>query len=369
MLFFEDFTPFAFQIQRLLAECPSGGGEVTEVSRATARMRVGDFDSWQEGWMWLAEHVRERADAAAAGGKRTTAREAYFRAANYYRSAEFFLGHDHPDKLPTWESMTACFGNAAALWNPPFEPLDLPYEDGVTLPGYLVRPVGVEGPLPVVVYLNGADGTKEESWYLAGRSFVERGVSFVALDGPGQGEPLRIRQIHSRPDYEAVVAPAVEALKAREDVDPQRIALVGISMGGYYAGRAGAYVDGLAALALHGACHNIKDDLYDHYPGIRKQLQWVAGVFDEAEASDYYAAFDLADHLHRVKVPTYICHGSEDHLVRPSAATATYDGLTGAPERVLRMWTPEETGQEHANIDNPTEAYAELSDWVVERLT
>ena len=28
-----------------------------------------------------------------------------------------------------------------------------------------------------------------------------------------------------------------------------------------------------------------------------------------------------------------------------------------------------ETGQEHANIDNPTEAYAELSDWVVEHLT
>ena len=131
----------------------------------------------------------------------------------------------------------------------------------------------------------------------------------------------------------------------------------------------GAYVDGLAALALHGACHNIKDDLYDHYPGIRPQLQWVAGVFDDDDASEYYVAFDLAGHLHRVRVPTYICHGSADHLVRPAAATATYDGLTEAPERVLRMWSAAETGQEHANIDNPTEAYAELSDWVVEHLT
>jgi esterase/lipase len=219
-----------------------------------------------------------------------------------------------------------------------------------------------------VLYLNGADGTKEESWFLAGKSFVDRGVNFVALDGPGQGEPLRKRNLHSRPDYEAVVGPAVQALAARDDVVAERIALVGISMGGYYAGRAGAYVDGLAALALHGACHSIKDDLYDHYPGIRPQLQWVAGVFDEDAASEYYAAFDLAGHLDRVRVPTYICRGADDHLVRPTAATSTYDGLTSAPERVLRIWSAAETGQEHANIDNPTEAYPDLCDWVVEHL-
>lgn len=368
MIFFDDFRPFGFQIQRLLAECPAGGGEVTEAYRAISRMRVGSFDSWQHAWRDLGDHVTRRARADEDAGRLVSARDGYFRAANYYRSSEFFLLHDHTDKIPTWEAMVETFARAGALWSPSFEPLDLPYEDGVTLPGYLVRPSGAEGPLPTVLYLNGADGTKEESWFLAGRGVVDRGMNFVTLDGPGQGEPLRKRGIHSRLDYEAVVAPAVEFLAVRDDVVADRIALVGISMGGYYAGRAGAYVEGLAALALHGACHNIKTDLYDYYAGIRPQLQWVAGVFDEQKASAYFADFDLSGHLHRVRVPTYICHGSEDHLVKPSAATETYEELTGTDDKVLRIWTPEETGQEHANIDNPTEAYPELLDWVTEKL-
>ena len=40
-----------------------------------------------------------------------------------------------------------------------------------------------------LVYLNGADGTKEESWYLGGQPLVARGVAVLCIEGPGQGEP------------------------------------------------------------------------------------------------------------------------------------------------------------------------------------
>ena len=60
LIFFDDFPPFAFQIQRLIAECPAGGGEVTEVSRAVGRMRAGDFDELA-GRMDVARRPRPRA--------------------------------------------------------------------------------------------------------------------------------------------------------------------------------------------------------------------------------------------------------------------------------------------------------------------
>lgn len=366
-IFFPNFHAFAFQTQRLLAECPAGGGEVTEVSRAVARITDGDFESWREGWQWLADHVSEVAERGREAGHLLSARDGLFRAANYYRSSEFFLPHDDPRKLETWKRMVACFQEAGDMFDPPFEWIRFPYQGGATLPGYLARPGEAEGRLPTVVYLNGADGTKEESWYLSGRGFVDRGVNFVALDGPGQGEPLRIQEVYSRPDYEAAISPVLDQLIGRDDVDPERVALVGISMGGYYAGRIACFEHRFRCFALHGACHSVLEDLYEPYPPIRRQVQWFTGTFDDEKAREVLVGFDLGPHLERVRQPVYICHGTQDELVQPAAAQKTHDGITGAP-RVLRWWGPEETGSSHANVDNPTEAYPELMDWVVDRL-
>lgn len=367
MIFFSNFPPFAFQTQRLIAEIPGGGGEVTEVSRAVARMNDADFDSWRNGWRWLADHVSDIATRQRDAGHRVSASQGFFRAANYYRSAEFFLPSDDPHKREIWQRMVDCFGSAAALADPPFDWFRSPYEGSDGLPGYIARPAGAAGALPAVVYLNGADGTKEESWYLAGQAFVERGMNFVAIDGPGQGETLRIQQIYSRFDYENAITPLVDLLRARDDVDRDRIALVGISMGGYYAGRIACYEHRFRCFALHGACHNVLNDLYEPYAPIHPQVQWFTGTFDDARCRKVLTDFDLAPHLHLVQNPVYICHGTEDTLVRPAAAQRTYDGITNA-EKLLRWWAPEETGSSHANVDNPTEAYPELADWVVDRL-
>jgi dipeptidyl aminopeptidase/acylaminoacyl peptidase len=367
MIFFPDFHAFAFQTQRLIAEIPGGGAETMEIVRAAERIEDGDFESWREGWEWLGNHTRALAEEAESSGNRVTARESYFRSANYYRSSEFFLPHDDPRRLAIWKKMVACFERAAVLSAPSFQWFRSPYEEGDGLPGYLACPPGAEGPLPTVVYLNGADGTKEESWYLAGKAFVDRGVNFVAIDGPGQGEVLRIQEVYSRPDYEAAISPLYDFLAARADVDADRMALVGISMGGYYAGRVACYEHRFRAFALHGACHSVLEDLYEPYEPIRPQVQWFTGAFEDGRARELLREFDLGPHLDKVTRPTYICHGTEDVLVQPRAAEKTYQGITGA-EKELRWWGPEETGSLHANVDNPSEAYPALADWVVDHL-
>jgi dienelactone hydrolase len=366
-LLFPTSVPFAFQTQRFVAECAFGGGEVTEVARAAERMTEGDFESWYAGWKWIADIAREDADRALADGHRVTARNRFFNAANYYRSAGFFVPPTDDRELPIWRSMVDAFVEAGKLCDPSFEWITWPYEGG-TLPAYVVKPSGAEGRLPTVVYVNGSDGTKEESWFLGGRAFVDRGLMFVGIEGPGQGEPLRLGKQYTRPDYEAAVSPLLDTLVRRPDVDADRIALVGVSMGGYYATRVAAYEPRFRCLALHGACFNIHDDLYENFPPIRPRLQWVTGTFDDAAARERLQAFDLGGHAGKVRCPVYLAHGADDLLVNPAAAEKTWAELT-VDDKTKRIWTADGLGgSPHCSIDNPMQAFPELADWVVDRL-
>jgi dipeptidyl aminopeptidase/acylaminoacyl peptidase len=50
-----------------------------------------------------------------------------------------------------------------------------------------------------------------------------------------------------RPDWEAVIGPVVDFALTRPEVDPDRIALMGISLGGYLAPRAASAEPRIAA--------------------------------------------------------------------------------------------------------------------------
>ena len=58
---------------------------------------------------------------------------------------------------------------------------------------------------------------------------------------------LWLQNIPFRPDWEKVITPVVDFLLQRQDIDPQRIALSGISQGGYWVLRALAFEHRIAA--------------------------------------------------------------------------------------------------------------------------
>jgi pimeloyl-ACP methyl ester carboxylesterase len=108
--------------------------------------------------------VLERGEQALAGGHRVSARDAFLRAANYFRTSEFFLHGDPADpriRIAANRAVQA-FRAAAVLLEPPAEIIEIPYE-GVTLPGYFF-PCGADEPRPVVVAHNGFDGTLYACW-------------------------------------------------------------------------------------------------------------------------------------------------------------------------------------------------------------
>jgi hypothetical protein len=145
-------------------------------------------------------------------------------------------------KLAMYHRHRSCFRRAAALFDPPIEPVSIPYENGKTLPGYFMRASATGGPGPTVMILGGGDSTCEELYYFGGgAAAVRRGYNAFLWEGPGQVGAFALDlSLTYRPDWEVPTRYAVDYVLSRDDVDPKRLALSGLSMGGYFARRAAA---------------------------------------------------------------------------------------------------------------------------------
>ena len=67
------------------------GADFGECVTTVQRVGAGNTDDWYREWVTTADRIAAIGDASAAAGHRVSAREAYFRAATYYRVAYFPL--------------------------------------------------------------------------------------------------------------------------------------------------------------------------------------------------------------------------------------------------------------------------------------
>ena len=117
--------------------------------------------------------------------------------------------------------------------------VEIPYEPGKPICGYFVRAPFPGDKLPVLICMGGLDSIKDEMWFMQAHGCLQRGISVLMIDGPGQGGTLRRHKIVTRADSEVPIGKCIDWLEQRADVDPSRIAVCGSSLGGYYAARAG----------------------------------------------------------------------------------------------------------------------------------
>ena len=222
-----------------LGEAWAGLTDVGEVLETASRVNIKDSRSWAREWRKTAERVDEAALAAETNGHRLTAGELSLRASSYYRATL----HRHMDpyaeevrELASKEVMA--FTRAMSLLGYPVERIEIPYEHA-TLSAYWYHGEG-KAKRPALIAHQGRDAWAEDNFYI-GREALRRGYDCLIVDGPGQGSTLRLQGLCFRPDWEKVIAPAVDWLVARPEVDTKAIGLMGMSMGGALAPRAAEF--------------------------------------------------------------------------------------------------------------------------------
>lgn len=232
---------FDSQFMRALTHQIYGGAELGECFWAASQIRNGDFDSWTNAWRELAIRVEAQAQAAHSRGHAVSAREAYLRACNYYRCAEFLVSPGKPLHQEMWAKSQQCFRAAGALFDPPIESVMIPFEKHF-LPGYFVPAATGNRPRPTVIVLGGGDSSAEELYFYMGEGARRRGYHALLVEGPGQRGVLhRTPGLVFRYDYEVPMRYVVDFVLSRPEVDGDRLALYGLSLGGYLALRTAAF--------------------------------------------------------------------------------------------------------------------------------
>lgn len=357
----------SYQFRRALGETQEGGGAVSEVFQAASRMKPGDAESWHEEWLRVAERNDSRGNLEEKAGHIRTAMNCWLRAADYYRSAEFWLLPEDPRRLATFDKCE----RASQKWLRYLggEVVEIPYEKGLSLPAYFMKPrEGFSAKNPVLISFGGLDSFKDELWFMTGRGAVQRGIAVLMVDGPGQGGALRRHKIHTRFDYEVPVGRCIDYLLKRDDVDASRIAVSGSSMGGYYAARAGSKEHRLAACISHGAIWDIEQRFRDRGEthALANHMKWVFGAKSMAEAIAMAKPFKLEGVLDTMKCPYLVLHGGHDVLGVESSKTVYEYAKAKGVNATLRLTTAEETGAEHCQHDNPTLGQELMIDWLAD---
>jgi len=317
--------------------------------------RITRWDDWCREWGRTARHYEQLAETAEAAGRTVTAGEAWRRAALCWHWGKFVFT-DHPDEQrAAHERTVACFRSGAGTLSPPAEPVRVPYA-GSTLAAYLRVPAGP--PPPIVIMIPGLDSVKEELQATA-EHMLRRGLAVIAIDGPGQGEAEY--EFPIEPAYERVVTAVADYLKGRADVDPGRLGVFGVSLGGYYAARSAAYEPRVrAAVELAGPYRFDLD--WDALPGqTRTTFQVRSGAASPAQARERAAALTLEDAAALITCPLLVVHGGRDRLVPVYHAERLAREAPGAE----LMLYPDGS---HGVTNHAFESRAAMADWLAGHL-
>lgn len=253
---------YSFELLRAVSCSPYSGADIGECLATAYKIREGNDESWYEEWSKTAKRIESIGEKCLANHHEISAREAFLRASNYYRTAEFFLHKDPSDPriIKTWKKSADMFAKAAKLFHPPFQHIDIPYEN-TTIPGYFFKPDSSNKPRPTIILHTGFDGTLEELYFQGAAAAIRRKFNCLAIEGPGQGGVLRQQKIYFRHDWEKVISPAVNYLITRPDVDREKIAILGWSFGGYLAPRAAAFEKRISLCIANGGLFDFLEAL------------------------------------------------------------------------------------------------------------
>ncbi|MEU7873156.1 alpha/beta hydrolase [Dactylosporangium sp. NPDC049140] len=387
---------FDFNLLRWIGTAPYRGADIAEVLDLAGRLMPGDFESWYSQFRALADRVAIEGwhDESTSSATR---RDRAFRAASYYRAADFFLHGDPADPRigQTWAAATEQFDRAIAELDPPGARVTI-QAAGFTVPAVFCRASRDGTPRPTILMFNGFDGSQEEMLHVCGFAALERGFNVLTFEGPGQPSVVRGQGLGFRHDWEAVVTPVVDYCEAVPEIDASVLGLLGVSFGGYLAPRAAAFEPRIRAVVTI-------DGLYDGYQSVlglltprlrtlleagksdgfnaairramadNKALRWyieqglwsfrVASPYEFFERARPYTLDGITD---KITCPVLVCSATTDHF-NPGQAEKLAEAL--GERATLRPFTPEESAASHSHPGASVLMNGVVLDWLTTTMT
>ncbi|MBX3492939.1 MAG: alpha/beta fold hydrolase [Parvibaculum sp.] len=376
-----DHTDMDYYLSWILGRHFAEGADAEECMEVARGVADGDPASWQAAWPKLGERLERAAQADLDAGRREEARRAWLRASTAFRAPLFIMSANDERLMPLAIRMRDCFRRAAALFDPPIEPVAVPFR-GAVLDGYFHKADASGGRRPLLIVVGGIETFAEDCWFMLGGEAARRGWHLLAIDLPGQGT-TPAAGLH----FEARMGPAVAAVLdhalARPDVDPARVALYGFSWGGHVVFKGAERETRLAALIANPAMPDVfraaRAQQNNRVMGdpvgrqVFEQIVWRFGLALSFRPSILRKRFaKVIDYLRhgKAKLRTLSCPvlclaGEAEAPITLEIARGLKRKLRNRKSRVV-VFTATEGGAAHCQVDNLALPAHAIFDWLEE---
>ncbi|KAI9862940.1 MAG: hypothetical protein M1813_004113 [Trichoglossum hirsutum] len=378
---------FRFEFVRVLGTVPFEGADVAECPQVAEEIKNDDPESWYQAWWSAGVRAESLALHAQARNDREGARWAFFRASSYFRSSEFILrvSPDDPRLLLALERSAVNFRKGVSLLDGEVQFLEVPYE-GKTLPANLFLPPAeqrIGNKIPIIINSGGFDYMQEEMYFFVAAGATARGYAVMTFEGPGQGVADWRDKLFMRPDWEVVTGSVLDHLWAFSDSHPDlnldlnRIAIAGASMGGYFSLRAAADPRIKTCISYDGfydlgdilksrfipwltkpwfagyLSDNILNGAIDLLSQLSVQTKWeiangmtAMGQKSPADLMREFTKYTLKEHLHKIRCPVFVTGaGASIYFAPEENALRIFENLTQLSDSQKEAWIPNDVGE------------------------
>jgi pimeloyl-ACP methyl ester carboxylesterase len=366
-----------------------------------------DFESMYNAYYYMAEQVFSIAQGVDAAVDPAGAREAYFRAATYYRGADFFLHGNLSDPriYSLWDQQLTSFNKAMALQPIPGERFTVKAPNSsigaFESIGIFFKASASNTSTPTILIANGYDGSQEELYHQSCVEILKRGVNCVTYEGPGQPTVRREQNIGFIPDWWSATSPVVDYLLTREDVDQSKLALLGVSFGGTLAPRAASKDDRFSAVIALDGLYSLQETLTAQIPPVQQyfnpgnetifnevmnairtnasyptNLRWIIDqglfAFNTTEPYTWFSRLGEiimgADIVKTLKMPVFVGKGQDDTSTQTEPEEAYKLLVSNRTNGVnLTTWHVFETALgagEHCSLGAEAQAWQVIMEWL-----
>ena len=335
----------------------------------TAGNRIHSFDDWKTEMLRLADLA--------------VSEDRLLHAAFYYRAAEIFITEKDPEKEILYNKFIEYFYKAVK--DTELKNVEIPYME-TTIQAIQLQPAGKKKKGTIIIH-GGFDSFKEELYSMM-LFFLENNYEVITFETQWMGESRKRKLMGLEIEWEKPIKAVLDYFELED------VSLIGISMGGWLSLRAAAFEPRVKRVIASSVSFDVnqynsslgqklaklffkkfrnftnsaikkkmKKDLF--YAWFVNHLMFVTNKQVPIEAFDVLVTFNEENlHSDLIEQDVFILTGRKDHMVPFKMHNLQVAALTHAKSVTARVFTEEESAQNHCQIGNVGLALGTMLEWI-----